>query len=116
MGGLEPARVIGVTHALRVIVYAYLALGSSGKQRDALHVVPELAEAGGVRLPFVDPTLVFFKGLDDFNFLGGVVPLPAFRFSLGGPLFGVGGCAMQMATSGAKVTPLMVVPNVTQLQ
>ena len=42
-----------------VEVYAYLALGSSEKQRDILHVVPELAEAGGVRLPFVDLPCIF---------------------------------------------------------
>jgi hypothetical protein len=60
--------------------------------------------------------LVFFKGFDDFSFLGGgVVPSSAFRFSLGDPLFGVGGFAMQKATSGAKVT-LMVVPNVMHSQ
>ena len=59
--------------------------------------------------------LVFFKGFDDFSFLGGgVVPLSAFRFSLGNPLFGVGGFAMQKATSGAKVT-LMVVPDVMRV-
>jgi hypothetical protein len=60
--------------------------------------------------------LVFFKGFDDFSFLGGgVEPSSAFRFSLGDPLFGVGGFAMQKATSGAKVT-LMVVPNVMHSQ
>jgi len=36
--------------------------------------------------------LVFFKGFDDFSFLGGgVVPSSAFRLLLGYPLFGVGG-------------------------
>jgi len=60
--------------------------------------------------------LVFFKGFDNFSFLGGgVVPSSAFPFSLGNPLFGVGGFAMQKATSGAKVT-LMVVPNVMHSQ
>ena len=34
--------------------YAYLALGRSRKQGDVLNVVPELAEAGGDRLPFFD--------------------------------------------------------------
>jgi len=69
VGGLEPARVIGAAHALRVEVYAYLALGSSGKQRDILHVVPELAEAGGVRLPFVDLPCIL-QGLRRLQFLG----------------------------------------------
>ena len=60
--------------------------------------------------------LVCFKGFHDFSFLrGGVVPLLAFCFSLGDPLFGVGGFAMQKVTSGGKVT-LMVVFNVTHLQ
>jgi len=69
VGGLESARVIGVAHALRVEVYAYLALGSSRKQRDVLHVVPELAEAGGVRLPFVDLPCIL-QGLRQLHFLG----------------------------------------------
>jgi len=69
MGGLEPAPVIGVAHALRVEVCAYLALGSSGKQRDVLHVVPELAEAGGVRPPFVDLPCIL-QGLRQLQFLG----------------------------------------------
>jgi len=69
VGGLEPARVIGVAHALRVEVYAYLALGRSRKQGDVLHVVPELAEAGGVRLPFVDLPCIF-QGLRRLQFLG----------------------------------------------
>ena len=68
-GGLVPARVIGVAHALRVEVYAYLALGSSRRQRDVLHVVPELAEAGGVRLPFVDLPCIL-QGLRQLHFLG----------------------------------------------
>jgi len=60
--------------------------------------------------------LVFFKGFDDFSFLGGGVEASsAFRFSLGDPLFGVGGFAIQKATSGARVT-LMVLPNVTHLR
>ena len=60
--------------------------------------------------------LVFFKGVDNFSILGGgVVPSSAFRVSLGDPLFGVGGFAMQKATSRAKVT-LMVVPNVMHSQ
>jgi len=60
--------------------------------------------------------LVFFEGFHDFSFLGGgTVPLSPFHFSLGDPLFGVGGFAMQKATSGAKVT-LMVVPNVMHSQ
>jgi len=66
VGGLEPARVIGVTHALRVEVYACLALGSSGKQRDVLHVVPQLAEAG---IPFVDLPCIL-QGLRRLQFLG----------------------------------------------
>jgi len=69
VGGLEPARVIGVAHALRVEVYAYLALGRSRKQGDVLHVVPELAEAGGVRLPFVDLPCIL-QGLRQLQFLG----------------------------------------------
>jgi len=69
VGGPEPARVIGVAQALRVEVYAYLALGSSGKQRNFLHVVPELAEAGGVRLPFVDLPCIL-QGLRRLQFLG----------------------------------------------
>jgi len=69
VGGLEPARVIGVAHALLVEVYAYLALGSSGKQRDVLHVVPELAEAGSVRLPFVGLPCIL-QGLRRLQFLG----------------------------------------------
>jgi len=59
VGGLEPARVIGVAHALRVEDHAYLALGRSREQGDVLHVVPELVEAGGVRLPFVDLPCIF---------------------------------------------------------
>jgi len=60
--------------------------------------------------------LVFFKGFDEFSFLGGgVVPSSTFRFSLGNPLFGVGGFAMQKATSGAKVT-LMAVPSMMHSQ
>jgi len=60
--------------------------------------------------------LEFLKGLDDFSFLGGgVVPSSDFRFSLGNPLFGVGGFAIQKATSGARVT-LMEVPNVIHSQ
>ena len=60
--------------------------------------------------------LEFFNGLDNFSFLGGgVVPSSDFRFSLGDPLFGVGGFAKQKSTSGARVT-LMVVPKVTHSQ
>jgi len=78
-----------------------------------LHVVPELAEAGGVRLPLLSTCHGLFKRLDDFSFLGGgVVPSLDFCFSLGDPLFGVSSFAIQKATLGARVT-LMVVPKVT---
>ena len=74
-----------------------------------------LAEAGGVRLAFVNLPCIL-QGLRRLRFLGRRgSTVVHFRFSLGDPLFGVGGFAMQKATSGAKVT-LMVVPNVMHSQ
>jgi len=56
-GGVGPTQG-RVAHALQAEVYAYLAPGSGGKERDALQVIPELAEAGGVCLPFVNLTCI----------------------------------------------------------
>ena len=80
MGSLEYARIVGVAHALRVEIYAYLAPGNGGKQRDVLHVVSELTEAGGVRLPFVNLSCVF-QGLHLIQLLGrGVCAVAGFSF------------------------------------
>jgi hypothetical protein len=115
VGGLEPARVIGVAHALRVEVYANLAPGSSRKQRDVLHVVPELAEAGGVRLPFVDLPCIL-QGLRRLQFLGrrGSAVVGFSFFAWRSALWGRWLCNAE-SYLGAKVT-LMVVPNVTHSQ
>jgi hypothetical protein len=54
VGRLKPARDICVVHALPMEIHAHLAPGGGEEQRDVLHVVLELVEACGVRLPIVD--------------------------------------------------------------
>jgi len=69
--GLEPAQVIGVlAHALQVEVYANLAPGGGGVENRVTFCMssPELAEAGGVCLPFVDLPCML-QGLPRLQFL-----------------------------------------------
>ena len=87
-----------------------LAPGGDGEQGDVLHVVLELAEAGGVRLPFFDLPCIFSRALTtSVSWEEGSYRRPFFVFRLAIRSL------VQNATSGAKVT-LMVVPNVMHSQ